>query len=137
MPFKISPKELEEWKKNGYSGKVFKSKRECEEFERREKRNRPYKNAQECYKWLLETRPDLPKDFCSALVVMEFPGEYPTFHLDENEKKDYFRMLEQKAKETAEQLLEEEKNGATTSRANEKTTSNKGANHGVHQGGSK
>jgi hypothetical protein len=104
MVFEVDKEELEQWKANGYTGKVFKTRKECEEFERKLKRNRPYKTAQECFEWLKEKRPDLPEEMCSALVCMEYPGEYPTFHLDDKEKKQYFAMLEQKANENSLEL---------------------------------
>lgn len=104
MVFEVDKEELEQWKKNGYTGRIFKTRKECEDFERKLRRNRPYKNPQECFNWLCEKRPDLPEEMCSALVCMEYPGEYPVFHLDDKERKKYFELLEQKANDNAIEL---------------------------------
>ena len=104
MVFEVSQKELEEWKNNGYTGRVFKTRRECEEFERKERSKRPYKTAEQAFDWLKKTRPDLPPELCSALVCMEFPGNYPTFHLNDDEKKNYMRILEEKAQQISKEL---------------------------------
>ena len=122
MVFEVDKDELEQWKKNGYTGKVFKTRKECEDFERKLRRNRPYKNAKECYEWLCEKRPDLPEEMCSALVCMEYPGEYPVFHLDDKDKKKYFELLEQKANDNAVEITKD----ITLNNANKST------NNGSH-----
>jgi hypothetical protein len=110
MPFKVSKEELEEWRKNGYNGRVFTSKKEAEQWEAREKRKRPYRTDKECYEWLRKERPDIPPELASALVCMEFGG-FPIHHLTDREREEYFIILEQKTNENGNKLIaDEEKN---------------------------
>lgn len=107
MPFKVSAEELEEWKKNGYNGMIFKSKKEAEEWEAKEKRKRPYRTDKECYEWLRKTRPDIPPELASSLVCMEFGG-FPIHHLTDDEKNEYFLMVEQRNNENGNKLIADE-----------------------------